>query len=225
MFRKIFLQISSDDHHNLHRVPFFLWWVGSYAIAWMLIYTYENPFIREMWDFKCWIRELWQYKSMSSEDLFVGLIFGLALSGVSGWLLKARYGHIPRGWYVGTIIGAILTGFGYPRIGGGAGPMLNPPFADKFLHWFVVLNTFQAIIMWRASKHGWWLFAVGSLAAGMSIYILHLEPVMYFPYLRIALLIGTLIQACGTAFAMMYIMADTVTQTTNKSKNEHKIKS
>ncbi|MEO1644257.1 MAG: hypothetical protein AAFR67_03655, partial [Chloroflexota bacterium] len=162
---------------------------------------------------------------MSSEDLFVGLIFGLALSGVSGWLLKARYGYVPRGWYIGTIIGAMMTGFGYPRIGGGAGPMLTPPpFADEFLHWFVVLNTFQAIIMWRISKRAWGLFAVGALAAGVSIFLLPLEPVIYFSYLRIALLVGTLIQACGTAFAMMYIMSDTVTRTCDKSKNEHKIK-
>ncbi|MCC6614654.1 MAG: hypothetical protein IT320_14330 [Anaerolineae bacterium] len=215
MLRQLVSTVTEDDHLRLHRIPFTLLWFGSYGLAWYVLYIYEMLWYDGNFDpILSWLKwPSWR------EELVVGLLFGLTLSFVQTWLIRLRYGYVPRLWRIATILGATIAGFGYPRVGMRTGEYLlglnwmgvnHPPRTDSlvndFLIWFSVLGLFQAIVMLRINRKAWLIIIVGVLAGIIaSVPLLSPRPLYGKPIWT--LIMGTMVQASGTCLLLLHFMA------------------
>src|SRR5688572_7385610 len=111
MFCQLISAVQNDENPRLHRVPFMLLWIMSYGLAWYAIDFYEwlrcELVLRE---FINWLK----YNNDWSEKLVIGIIFGTVLTSFHSWLIRRRYGYLPKYWTLITWIGATLTAYGYP---------------------------------------------------------------------------------------------------------------
>lgn len=229
MFRRLISAISEDDNPRLHRIPFLLFWISSYALAWLLIYIYENP----LWDWLCkfslWLKGGYGLTTVWREELFIGLLMGLTLSAMQTWLLKRRYGFVPKYWWIATIVGGMISGFGYIRLGnwvGGGETIANYKYIylDDVLIWFVAINMFQMIVMFfTTGKRALWIALVGIVSGCVTIAIIFSD----LPYIgdeEMAIVIGTVTQAISTGLVMLYLMAHSCQGIIPKRDNSEKLK-
>jgi hypothetical protein len=206
MLRQILSAIQHDDNPRLHRIPFLLWWMMSYGLGWYAFYIYEQLWHdRRFCVFMEWLSRTPPYKLR--EGFFVGFIFGVILALMQSLLLRARYGYVPRFWFIATIVGATFAGYGYPSIGNSVGGWYPMQFVPDFLLWFSILGLFQSIGMWRASHKAWLIFVMSSIASGMAISLLfYPRPFYYDP--PTAVVLGTFVQSLGTGLIVLYAMAN-----------------
>ena len=217
MLRQFLSAIQNDDNPRLHRVPFLLWWMMSYALGWYAIYVYEefNPsspqgpwFEQRLCAFLTWLRLSEPFGRR--EGLLVGFIFGLVLSLIQTWLIRERYGYIPRFWGIATIVGATIAGgYAYPRVGVTGGGLYNDVIntIPDFRLWFSILGLFQSIGMWSISRKAWLMFVTGGIASALTVLSLVYLQIYYFDPFE-ALLLGTFIQSVGTGLIALYLMAN-----------------
>lgn len=226
MFQQLISRISQDDNPRLHRTPFLLLWIASYAAAWFLPRFYECL----IWDYRLtdlrvWLKGSYNNREWWREDLLLGILFATVLAFMLSWLLKRRYGFVPQFFTISTFVGATLGGFGFPRIG--LSHLNGLEFLPlDFMLWFGTVAIFQAIAVLRTSRQGWIIAAVGLLAGVIAnaIYIpLHVDSLSNYSA-EFGLLIGTIIQASGSGIAILNIMADTRKDTIPKRKVEEKAK-
>ncbi len=217
MFRQLISVTTHDDNPRLQRIPFVLLWLFSYGLAWFALYIYEM--IWYDWSFDGLLSWLKYSGQGEGEAIVLGLLFGLTLSSVQTWIIRLRYGYVPKFWRAATILGAIVAGFGYPRVGLRSGEYLlglnswginNPPRGDSlindFLIWFIALSLFQAVIMLRVNRKAWLIIVIGVLAATVASLPL-LNPGQLYGKPLWTLIMGTMIQAFGTALLFLYFMA------------------
>ncbi len=217
MFRQLVSVITSDDNPRLNRIPFVLLWLISYGLAWFVLYIYEM--IWYDWSFDglmTWLK----YSTLDvGEPVVLGLLFGLTLSSIQIWIIRQRYGDVPKFWRAATILGAVVAGFGYPRVGLRTGESLlginswginHPPRTDSlvndFIIWFIALSLFQAIALLRVNRKAWFIAVVGMLAGIIAAFPL-LNPGLLFGKPLWTLIVGTMIQAFGTAVLFLYLMS------------------
>jgi hypothetical protein len=218
MFHQLVSAITDDDNPHLHKVPFVLLWLIAYGLAWFVLYIYEM--IWYDWTFDGLLSWLKYSGQGSGEAIVLGLLFGLTLSFIQTWLIRLRYGYVPKFWRAATILGAIIAGFGYPRVGLRIGEYLlglnwmgvnNPPRGDSlindFLIWFIAVSLFQAVVMLQVNRKAWLIIAVG-LLAGIVASVPLLEPRLLFGKPLWTLIMGTMIQAFGTSLLFLYLMAE-----------------
>jgi hypothetical protein len=193
MIRQWFSTITQDDNPRLHRTPFLLLWVASYSLAWLSIYIYEHKLSGWLCDFVGW----WtRWDADWREGVFIGLLVGLILSIMQTWLLRRRYGFVPRYWWIATLVGATIGGFGYFPLARIRIPLL----IDKFLIWFIVINSFQTIAIFRTNRRAWWIASVGIMSACTAI------PIGLQSSRIIAVVLATAVQAIGTGVVISYLM-------------------
>ncbi len=218
MVQKLVSVIIEDDNPHLRRVPFVLLWFVSYGLAWYVLYIYEMLWYD--WNFDALLS--WLKSSPQGpwrEALVLGLLFGVTLSSIQTWLIRQRYGYVPKYWRAATILGAIIAGFGYPRIGLRTGEYLlglnwmgvnNTTSADSlindFIIWFIALGLFPAIVMLQVNRKAWIMVAVGVLAGAIASVPL-LNPGQLFGKPMWTLIMGTTVQAIGTALLVLHFMA------------------
>lgn len=217
MFRQFGSIITRDDNPSLQRIPFVLLWFFSYGLAWFVLYIYEM--IWYDWSFDglmTWLK----YSTLGvGEPVVLGLLFGLTLSSIQMWIIRQRYGYVPKFWRAATVLGAVAAGFGYPRVGLRAGENLlginswginNPPRTDSlvndFIIWFIALSLFQAIAVLQVNRKAW-LIAVVGVVAGVAAAFPLLNPGLLFGRPLWTLIVGSMIQAFGTAVLFLYLMA------------------
>ena len=235
MFHQLISIIIEDDNPRLHRIPFILLWFVAYGLAWYVLYIYEMIWYDRTLDpLLSWLK--YSPQGPWREGLVVGLLFGLTLSFIQTWLIRLRYGYVPKFWRVTTILGATIAGYGYPRVGLRSGESLlglnwmginHPPRADSlvkdFLIWFIVLGLFQAIVMLRVNRNAWLMIVVAVIAATIASVPL-LYPRLLFGKPIWTLIMGTMVQAFGTCFLLLYFMAhpreDTVPKRDKLKKNQ-----
>lgn len=204
IFQNALAHIKDDDNPRLHRVPFTIMWVVSYALAWFAIsfasmIAYDMRDMAIIGDTLRWITNHAEWMN----GIGLGLTFGLMLSLVQTWLIRRRYGFVPRLWRYATIIGATITGLSFP-------------FATYYwdynelwipmIIWFSLLNIFQAGVMFRVNHQAWLLALVG-IVAGLVAGTLQALPDFYDAEIW-SLLLGATIQAVGTAIVMLRLMAN-----------------
>lgn len=202
MFNYLKSALFEDDNPRLHRIPFLLLWVTSYGLAWLSIYFYEtvlwyNP---GLWDF------LWSLKYTTSswaEETLLGLAFGIILATIQAWLLRRRYGFVPKFWRIATFLGVILAAQYYPRVGVNVGG--TQISIEDYLVWFILPTIFQASVLYTINRKAWWLIGIGVAAAAVSI--ISLETLQGFRNIKIALILSTAIQSLGTGGLILHLMA------------------
>lgn len=210
MFKQLISRIKEDDNPRLHRVTFMALWIVSYGVAWFLPRFYERlAFDYRLYDVLRWLkggglgatsRDWWR------EDILVGLLFGLVLATMQTWLLKRRYGYVPKFWRTATIIGATLGGFGYARVGLAHINGLEFLPVD-FIIWFSVIALFQTIVMLQVSRRAWLIALIGILAGLVANGIF--VPFTDNPFsAETGLLAGSLIQAIGMGATILAVMAN-----------------
>lgn len=217
MFRRLVSVITDDNNPRLHRIPFVMLWLFSYSLAWFAIYIYEM--IWYDWSFDGLLSWLKYSGQGAGEAIVLGLLFGLTLSSIQTWIIRLRYGYVPNFWRVATILGAIVAGFSYPRVGLRTGEYLlglnwigvnNPPRVDSlvndFLIWFIALSIFQAAVMLQVNRKAWLIVGVGVLAGTVASVPL-LNPGLLFGKPLWTLIVGSAVQALGTVLLILYCMA------------------
>lgn len=231
MFRQILSRIQHDDNPRLHHTPFLILWMASYGLGWFLLRTYEMQYYAP-WvsDFFSWLNK-YDYTDTNRwrEEIFLGLLFGISLAFVQTFLLKRRYGYVPKYWRVATIIGAILGGFGYIKTGWVSGTQYSYPISRllmDFLLWFSLINIAQTVVLIRINRKAWRIAGVGILSGLIAcavtlsnIFIIHGED--------FALMLGIIIHAVGTGIVMLQVMAEPRSgsvpkRDSGKSKNTHR---
>jgi hypothetical protein len=205
MLRQILSAIQHDDNPRLHHIPFLLWWIMSYGLGWNAIYLSEQfGYARRFCDFTDKIEYTASY--WLCDRLFIGFIFGVILALIQSLLLRARYGYVPRFWFIATIVGATFAGYAYPSVVDVVSGTNQERFFNNFLLWFSILGLFQSIGLWHTSRKAWLMFVMGSIASGMTV-IAMFNPHIFPFNAKADLVFGTLIQALGTGLLMLYALA------------------
>ena len=200
MIRQLVSLIREDDNPRLHRIPFVLLWMLSYLLAWYVIYLYEK-----LWSFGYLCDVIRQIKiGVLPEGMLVGLLFGLTLAFVQTWLLRQRYGFVPKYWGLATVIGATLAGLGYVRVGIYMG-VRPDDYVNNFILWFGILGFFQAVALMPVNRRAWLMLGSGCLASAVAV-IPHVYPPPFYFSPKYSLLFGTTIQALGTVLIVLYVM-------------------
>lgn len=216
MFRQLISAVLEDDNPRLHRIPFFLLWIVSYSLAWYVLYIYEMLWYEYRLDgILSWLK----FSSSWGEGLVIGLLFGLMLSFTQTWLIRQRYGYIPRFWRMATILGATIAGLGYPRVGLNPGeyfiginnwginnPILVNSLVVDFFFWFIVLSLFQTIVLLPVNRKAWLIIVVG-LLSGIVASAPLMDPAVLYGRPFWTLILGTMVQTLGTGLLVLYLMA------------------
>ena len=212
---------GEDDPHRMHRIPFFFWWVMSYALAWLPIYVYEMLWHDDrFYDVLSWLKF-----ETKIETFFVGFLFGFVLMLTQGWLLRLRYGYVPRYFRVATIIGATIAGgFVYPIFGKIAvvqAQQIGRSILHRYFVWFIVLSFFQMIAIWNTSRKAWLILVAAILASAITnVFFIHHEMMYVGP--KWVLIVGTFVHAAGTACVMLYLLENPYLKVARKHKKKIK---
>ncbi len=196
MFQQLLSRIQHDDNPRLHHTPFLILWVASYGLGWFLVSTYRMIFSIQELDF-----------------IFLGLLFGISLAFVQTWLLKSRYGYVPRFWTLATIIGATISLSSWYVFMG-----LNSLYLRVF-HLYCIINIFQAIVLIPINRKAWMIIGVGILA-GLLAYASYFVPIPTSYRVNLSFGIGRIILAVGTGLVMLQIMAEASSQVSSKHDSQ-----
>lgn len=217
MFQKIASKFTQDDNPRLHRIPFFFLWGFIFALAWYVIYVYELLWYEPRLDR---LLSRLKYSTTWGEGVVIGLLFGVTLSIAQTWLIRFRYGFVPKLWLILTIIGAVIAGYWYPRVGLRTGESLiginwmgvnNTTPVDNlvidFFAWFFILSLFQAIALFFVNRKSLLLIILG-LLAGFVASMPTLYPRFLYGRPFWTLILGTFIQTISSGVIVMHCMAN-----------------
>ncbi len=224
-FQNALARLKDDDNPRLHRVPFAIIWVASYALAWFVLF-FASMIVQDMnnasviGDFLRWINRHAQWIN----GIGMGFTFGLTLSLIQTWLIRRRYGFVPKFWRLATILGATLIGLIYPFFG-------SYYFYWEYEHmwfvlviWFALLNVLQAFVIFPVNRQAW-LFALVGIIAGVVAGGIELIEIDRYTGESLSILWGGLIQAVGTSIVMLRLMASPRKGIVPKRENDEKSKS
>lgn len=192
IFKNALARSKEDDNPRLHRIPFTLIWMASYGLAWFAMF-FASMFLDDLFN---------QNQGLVS-NLVMGLAFGVMLSLIQTWLIRRRYGFVPKFWRATTIIGAMI-----------AGAMM--PFFDYYSNstemwgsifiWFSAINILQAVIMFRVNRQAWLLALVGIIAGGVAVGVGTLD--YRYDGEIWGILLGSIIQAIGSGVIILRLMSN-----------------
>ncbi|MEO1288789.1 MAG: hypothetical protein AAFV93_13565 [Chloroflexota bacterium] len=200
MFNGLLAKLTADDNPRLHRTPFMLIWIAAYGLAWIAVSGLTNSLLYDLiYDLVSW------YTYAGIISMVYGLAFGGTLSLTQGWILRRRYGFVPRFWRIGTILGMVIATGAFFFI-------IYYSYSDNFWlagsAWVILFAVFQTAILFRVNRHAWYFIPLSILLVfiGLTIDLLN------FPNSRndfiLIILIGCSIQAFGTAIITMHLMAN-----------------
>ncbi len=206
-----------DDNLRLHRISFLFLWTSTFVLAWYVIYIYELLWYEPRLDrFLSWLK----FSSTWREGAVIGLLFGGILSVTQTWIIRFRFGFSPRFWLPLTLIGSIVAGQWYPRVGLRTGEALiginwmgvnNTTSVDKlvidFMLWFLILNLCQTIALFFVNRKAVVLIIVG-LVSGFIASIPMVYPHLMYGRPFWTLILATGFQAIASYFVVMYCMSN-----------------
>jgi hypothetical protein len=198
---------TQEQQHRLHHKPFLLMWVVSFGVAWLGVF-FGAFLIVDMFNrtefldpiFYWFERNSWLYGVM------IGAGFGAFLALVQAWLIRWRYGFIPRFWRHSTVIGALIAGtlagismFSYYA----TNPMSR---LTPISLWFISLTLVQSLALWPVVRRAW-LFALAGLGAAGIAFVTGLWD-MYGIGIVSSLFFGSFAQAVFSGALFLYLMRD-----------------
>lgn len=199
IFQNALARIKEDDNPRLHRVPFTLIWMASYALAWFAMFfvsmIYDDLFnVALILDMA--INHITRNYVIS--NLVIGLGFGITLSLIQTWLIRQRYGFVPRFWRATTIIGAMIVGTITPFFNYYDNSMRM--WGAVFI-WFSTINILQAVILFRVNRQSWILALIGIVAVIIGW-------IQYYDGEILGVLLGSLIQAFASGIITLHLMSN-----------------
>ncbi|MEO1290309.1 MAG: hypothetical protein AAFV93_21365, partial [Chloroflexota bacterium] len=152
--------------------------------------------------------------SVFGHGIITGLLFGLCLVAIQPWLIKRRYGFVPRFFRTATMVGAVFSGLSLPLISMTFNWYQISLSLNGFM-WFFWIPFFQAFTLIRISRY-WWLLTwigvgAGLLCAAMTIF--HPNPLYG---LVNGLALATPIQLIGSGTVILRLFSHR-----DKSHKEH----
>src|SRR5262245_34803787 len=102
---------SQDQQNRLHHRPFLALWVVSFGVAWLGVF-FTAILLSDIFGRVEMLSALRDW--LNSNNWLYGLMLGAGLGSflalVQPWLMRWRYGFVPRFWRHSTIIGAMIAG-------------------------------------------------------------------------------------------------------------------
>ncbi|MEM9952714.1 MAG: hypothetical protein AAF846_13995 [Chloroflexota bacterium] len=215
MFNGLLTKIRADDNPRLHRTPFMLIWIAAYGLAWIAVGVVGGLTDALLYDF---------YRggyARSIIELACGLAFGGTLALIQGWILRRRYGFVPRFWRIGTILGMVIATGAFFFI-------IDYSYPDNFWlagsAWVILFTVFQTAILFRVNRHAWYFIPLSILLVFISLTI----DILNFPNSQndfiLIILMACSIKAFGTAIITMHLMANLREGIVPKRDNSSKAK-
>jgi hypothetical protein len=204
------------NQYRLHHWPFLLMWVASFGVAWLGVFfgglllndlRYRLDYFREI---SWWIdSNPWFY------GLLTGAGIGAFLALVQPWLMRWRYGFVPRFWRIMTFLGASLGGsFSFAYVFGGYGGYYDNAFSvwdymarsAPWFIWFSSLSFAQMLALWPVARRAW-LYSLAGLGATGLGFLLGLVDSYSMGQLN-TLFFGSFAQAVFSGALFLYLMRD-----------------
>jgi len=152
-----------------------------------------------------WLHQLFgwiQNNARITTYILVGMLFGVIAAIAQSWLIRQRYGFLPRYWRIVTIIGWAVAGISFVPLFWYRYDAWKPLY---FIAWFAIPVIFQTFPLWPHVR-GAWLWALAGVAAGF------ISIGAYYTYAwtnqeLYALIFGTLAQSLLPAVVLIVLMA------------------
>jgi hypothetical protein len=214
--------MNDSRTYRLHHVPFFWIWFALIGVAWLSAFV-GGSLLSYVRDAVPLFREMasWIYLNARWIDgMMLGAFIGGLLALVQPWLIRWRYGFVPRFWRIATFVGAILASALFSNMiynNGGytnsAGYWVSPNHALPLAFWFITLALVQMLALWPV-VHRAWLYLVagiGAFAFGYGIYFLE-ESFNTYDYgysnPMSILFYGSVAQAVFSGLSFLWLMRD-----------------
>src|SRR6187549_1563602 len=97
-------QEAQVNQYRLHQLPFMVMWVASFAVAWLGLFL-ASMLISDAKSRFLFVQELsnWVYiHARWLDGIVMAAGLGALLALTQAWLMRWRYGFVPRFWRVTT---------------------------------------------------------------------------------------------------------------------------
>ncbi|MEO1290134.1 MAG: hypothetical protein AAFV93_20475, partial [Chloroflexota bacterium] len=197
MFNGLLAKLTADDNPRLHRIPFMLIWIAAYGLGWIAAGVVGGLTDSLLYDLIGW------YTNAGIISIVCGLAFGGTLALIQGWILRRRYGFVPRFWRIGTILGMVIATGAFFFI-------IDYFYSSNFWlagsAWVILFAVFQTAVLFRVNAKAWHLVALATATAIvgtlLTLFVYNDMGALW------AIVIGSAIQAIGTGMIMMRLMAN-----------------
>lgn len=201
MVTKVREWLTNEDSRPLHRIPFLILWIASYAVA-VAIYIIIAIVFSELVSY-----EVSNWMSQNIPSLLaasIGTLLAVIASLIQIWLIRRRYGFVPKYWRIASILGVTIMStilFTKPDIWN----------ANNFLLMLVIaavgLNIAQALTLHPVNKRAW-LMTIVPLFAGVIASRLESPNSWYNDTTTEVLLCFVVVYAIGTGIVVIHLMTN-----------------
>jgi hypothetical protein len=207
-------QTEQTQQYRLHHLPFMVMWVASFGVAWMLLFLGvvlwndvkdATPVFRE---FSNWV----YYNARWLDGVLVGAGLGAFLMLVQPWLMRWRYGFVPRFWRLTTFFGALLGGTLFSELMYGSGyydangVWTYPTHLIPALVWFSSLTLIQTLALWPVARTAV-IYPLAGLSAALIALFMGNVPSGSMNQMNL-MLFGTMAQAVFSGALFLWLMRD-----------------
>ena len=198
-----------DQSYGLHQTPFIFMWMSIPIVSIGVVYAialslhglrYSLPIVGDM---LYWLSQdgLWL------TWLLIGIGMGIITSISQAWLIRQRYGFVPRLWHLMTMIGWVIVGI----IVFASIKYENPISSNEtsiylFFAWFATVPIVQTLSLWFHLRKAAFLWLFAAIASGLISVIAYQVAPRYDEF-TFAHLYGTLAQTFLTAITLIFLMA------------------
>jgi hypothetical protein len=207
---------AQTNHYRLHHLPFLLMWVASFGVAWLTLFMAAMLWTDAKMNIS-FLQELsnWVYSNARWLDgVVMAAGLGALLALVQPWLMRWRYGFVPRFWRISSFFGAILSGSlfseiiynnGYYDLNG---VWTQPDQIAPVIVWFGSLTAIQTLALWPVARRAWLYPLAGFGAAAVALLMGNLLGNYYGLSQTNALFFGSIAQAVFSGALFLYLMRD-----------------
>jgi hypothetical protein len=190
-------QSQEIQDYRLDHIPFLIIWIASFGVAWMIatagVYILQEVVIVNT------------SMAMLNENLLVSLVLGVGMGAflalVQPWVIRWRYGFVPRFWRIATFFGAAIGGFVFSFIlDGFSAYTYGARIQVALLILLSTLTLSQTLVLSPVVRRAW-PYALTGLCAWLITVISPFE-------IPMSILLGTMAQALFSGALFLWLMRD-----------------
>jgi hypothetical protein len=209
-------QQEQVNQYRLHHLPFLVMWVAAFGVAWLALFLAAMLWSDAKSDI-IYLQEIsnWVYNNARWLDgIVMAAGLGALLSLVQPWLMRWRYGFVPRFWRITTFFGALLGGSLFSEIiyNNGyydlSGVWTQPNSILPIFVWFSALTALQTLALWPVARRAW-LYPLAGFGAFAVAWLMGSIFANYYGLSQTnALFFGSIAQAVFSGASFLYLMRD-----------------